>query len=102
MEREADLYVRSVMMLSVAIRNSAVEVDLLAAARPIVEAARLPEADALQALAGSLAVLAGTISATRTNSATCADMTDLAESLAQVESERTRAEALVAIISENC
>jgi hypothetical protein len=101
MERETDLYVRSVMMLSVAIRNSAADVDLVAAARPIVEAARLPEADALQTLAGSIAVLAGTISVTRSNSATCDDMAGLAEYLAQLESERTRTQALLAI-SESC
>jgi hypothetical protein len=102
MGRETDLYVRSVLMLSVAIRNSPADVDLVAAARPIVEAARLPDADALQTLAGSIAVLAGTISVTRSNSATCDDMAGLAEYLAQVESERTRAQALLAIISENC
>ncbi len=102
LERETDLYVRSVMMLSVALRKSPPGVDLVAAATPVVEAARQPDAGSLQSLAGSIAVLAATIEVTRSNSGECHDLAVLAGALAKVEAERTRAQALFAIISENC
>jgi hypothetical protein len=102
MERETDWYVRSVMMLSVALRKSPPDLDLVTEATPIVEAARQAHAGSLQSLAGSVAVLAATIGVTRSNSGECDDLAVLAGALASVEAERTRARALLAILSENC
>ena len=102
MQRETDVYVRAVMLLALAVRNSSTGVDFVGLATPIVEAAQGPDTGSLQSLAGSIAVLAGAIKASRSDSIDCDALAGLAESLTQVHSESTRARALLAIISENC
>jgi hypothetical protein len=100
--RESDLYVRSVVALSIALRNMTHDVDLIGVSQSIVEAAVRPHESSLESLAGSIALLAATIAVTRSTSPRCHDVVVMAQSLALIESERARAEALLAIVSEHC
>jgi hypothetical protein len=100
--READLYVRAVIALSMALRDGIHDVDLIDVSQSVVEAAVRARESSLESLAGSIALLAATIAVTRSASPRCPEVVVMAQDVARIESERGRAQALLAIISEHC
>lgn len=99
---EPDHYVRSIILLSLALRNAEGSRDLISPAMKIVEYSQRAQGNALTALAGSMALLASAIVVARSPSRRCREVAAMADAMTSIPTERPRAESLRAIIFEHC
>lgn len=102
LNEERDTYVRSVLVLSLALRAGDRLDDLIGFASAIIAEARDRPDESLVALGGSFALLAAAIVTTRSPTRRCRDVAVMGETLASIPSESVRAKALLAAISEHC
>lgn len=99
---DQDMYVRAVAVLALAIRRGLPDADLIGFATDVISGEQQPSARRFATLAQSIALLAATIVAVRSTEPRCEGVAAMAHSVARIPAERTRAQALVAILSEHC
>lgn len=102
LSEERDTYVRSVLLLSLALRGGDRLVDLIGLASAVIAEARDRPDDSLVALGGTMALLAAAIVIGRSPTRRCHDVAVMGAMLAAIPSESVRASALLAVIAEHC